>query len=82
VNATAPALADATAVREAVSNAAADDGRDVVYVSERRYASLNRTLTSIPGVDGRPDEDAVAATAYVEHGGDVYEVTVRKRWLV
>lgn len=84
VDASAPALADADAVQAALSEAATDggDGYAVVGVSEQRFAALNRTLAAIPGAATHRGDDAVAGTLFVEYEGAVYEVTVRKRWLV
>ena len=82
VDASAPALADADAVHAALTEAATQGDASVVRVSEGRFAALNRTTTSIPGAATRPGDDAVAGTLYVEYEGAVYEVTVRKRWLV
>jgi hypothetical protein len=83
VDASAPVLADADAVQAALTEAATgDDEVAIVRVSERRFAVLNRTLAGIPGVADQPGDEAVAATLYVAHDGDVYRVTLRKRWLV
>lgn len=82
VDASAPQLADANAVQAALTEAATEDDVAVVRVSERRFAALNRTVAAIPGVADRTDDEQVAATLYVEYEGDVYRVTVRKRWLV
>ncbi len=81
VDAGAPALADASAIQRALTEAATE-GNGLVRVSERRFAKLNRTIAAIPGAASAPDDDAVAGTLYVEYEGAVYEVTVRKRWLV
>jgi hypothetical protein len=83
VDASAPVLADADAVQAALTEAATEgDERAIVRVSERRFGALNRTLAAIPGVADRSGDEAVAATLYVAYEGDVYRVTVRKRWLV
>jgi hypothetical protein len=83
VDATAPQLADASAIQRALTEAAdSSDDVAVVRVSGRRFAALNRTVAAIPGAASAPDDDAVAATLYVERDGDVYRVVVRKRWLV